>query len=232
MLYVVAMKSAEGNPLLRVDAALKRLCPPLALGCIQGSVTVQGSDPQLLAKLRQRAEQISSDLSSDKISVQPAIAATREAYRSLGKDPSRYRGSAEALLRRIVSGKGLYFINNVVDINNLISLRTLCPLGSYDRDKIGADVVFRSGAAGESYRGIGKDALNLEYLPVFADADGPFGSPTSDSERAMILPSTRRILTVIISFGGADELEKWAQQAIELFREHAAGRDLEYTVVG
>ena len=85
--------------------------------------------------------------------------------KNLGKDLSRYRGSAEALLRRVLSGKGMYKINTVVDINNLVSLKTFHPIGSYDLEKIKAPLTFRAGRPGESYKGIGKEVINVEQLP-------------------------------------------------------------------
>ncbi|HZQ70220.1 MAG TPA: phenylalanine--tRNA ligase beta subunit-related protein [Terriglobales bacterium] len=185
----------------------------------------------LLEKLKQRAQRIPMELPADKIGSQLSVAATRGAYRALGKDPSRYRGSSEALLRRIVSGKGLYFINNVVDVNNLVSLESFLPIGSYDSSKIANTVAFRAGARGEAYKGIGKDSLNLESLPVFSDEAGPFGSPTSDSERAMIVASTSRIVMMIIDFSGAADLDHWCRRGIDLLREHASGNSLSYRIV-
>ena len=222
------MPEASPEYHVHLDPSLKKACPLLAIACVQGRVVVQSSDSALLEKLNQRAHQISSELPSDKIAAQPFIASTREAYRSLGKDPSRYRGSSEALVRRIASGKGLYFINNVVDINNLVSLESFLPVGSYDLSKISDPITFRVGAPGETYKGIGKDVLNLESLPVFCDARGPFGSPTSDSERAMITSSTGDIAMMIIDFSGKADLELASRLSMELLRQHASGTALSY----
>ena len=225
------MLAASREVRVQIDPSLSRASASLALGCVQGRVMVQASDSSLLDKLNQRASQITAELPSDKIGAQPTIAATREAYRALGKDPSRYRGSSEALLRRIVSGKALYFINNVVDINNLVSLKSFLPIGSYDLETISDPMIFRAGVPGESYKAIGKDVLKLESLPVFSDAAGPFGSPTSDSERAMIAPSTRHIAMMIIDFSGKADLEQWCRNAIDLLREHASGDSLSRSII-
>jgi DNA/RNA-binding domain of Phe-tRNA-synthetase-like protein len=212
---------------VKIDASLKNTCPRLALVCVQGLVSVTQSDAALVEKLNRRAAEVSREVPADKIAAHPAIAATREAYRALGKDPSRYRGSAEALVRRVTSGKGLYFINNVVDVNNLLSLESLLPVGSYDLAKVGDCIIFRCGVAGEAYKGIGKDLINLDKLPVFSDEQGPFGSPTSDSERAMITPSVTQIAMMVIDFSGLVDLDRWSHRAIDLLREHASGSDLE-----
>jgi DNA/RNA-binding domain of Phe-tRNA-synthetase-like protein len=112
-------------------------------------------------------------------------------------DPSKYRPSSEALLRRVVQGKGLYRVSNIVDIGNLGSIETGWPYGCYDRSRIRSPIVFRHGAASERYERVGKEMWHLERRPVLADADGPFGSPISDSTRGMITESTREALIVI-----------------------------------
>jgi DNA/RNA-binding domain of Phe-tRNA-synthetase-like protein len=111
------------------------------------------------------------------------IKALRDAYRILGNDPTRYRGSNEALVRRITQGKDLYRVNTVVDVNNLVTLETLLSAGTFDLEFVRPPVVFRVGQPGEAYSGIGRGEIKIEGLPVFADQLGPFGSTTSDSER-------------------------------------------------
>jgi DNA/RNA-binding domain of Phe-tRNA-synthetase-like protein len=145
----------------------------------------------------------------------------------LGKDPARYRGSAEALLRRVIAGKGLPRINAVVDIINLVSVESRLSIGLYDLAHVQGDIVFRAGRAGETYKGIGKYDLNLDGLPVFCDALGPHGSPTSDSERTMVTSETKQVLAIIISFGGKEGLERWTQRMSELFQRFASGVSLE-----
>jgi len=123
--------------------------------------------------------------------------AVRAMFRAWDMDPSKYRPSSEALLRRVVQGKGLYRVSNVVDIGNLSSIETGWPLGCYDRSKIRPPLAFRHGTPGEAYEGIGKRVWHLEGRPVLADPDGPFGSPISDSTRSMITGEAREILVAI-----------------------------------
>jgi len=123
--------------------------------------------------------------------------AVRAMFRAWGVDPSKYRPSSEALLRRVIQGKGLYRVSNLVDIGNLGSIETGWPYGCYDRSRIAPPVVFRHGAPGETYEGIGKRTWHLEGRPVLADPQGPFGSPISDSTRSMIAESARDVLVVI-----------------------------------
>ena len=117
-------------------------------------------------------------------------------FRRWGVDPSKYRPSSEALLRRVVQGKGLYRVCNIVDIGNLGSVETGWPYGCYDRTTLHPAIAFRHGLPGESYEGIGKRAWHLEGRPVLADEQGPFGSPISDSTRSMITETAREALMV------------------------------------
>lgn len=130
----------------------------------------------------------------------PAIAATRRAYRALGKDPARYRPSAEALSRRIRKGEPPPLLDPRVDLGTLVSLETGFSIGVYDADRLAPPLVFRPGRPGESYPGIGGIVVNLEGLPVLADRDGPCGSPTRDSARTAVRPETGRILFVLYGF--------------------------------
>ncbi len=209
-----------------IEPELKRRCPKTALGCLTARVTPAVSPEALTAELRSRQEEVLRLADPAAVLAAPRIRATREAYKALGKDPARYRGSAEALLRRIMAGKGLPQINSVVDVINLVSLESRSPLGLYDLEKLRGEVTFRAGRADETYKGIGKYDLNLEGLPVFADADGPFGSPTSDSERTMVTAATTSILAVVISFGGSDGLGDWIARTADLLSRYAGGLDI------
>src|SRR6202023_3513578 len=137
----------------------------------------------------------------------------------------------EALLRRVIAGKGLPQMNAVVDVINLVSVESRLPVGLYDLAHVSGKIVFRAGRAGETYKGIGKYDLNLEGLPVFCDTLGPHGSPTSDSERTMVTSETKHVLAVIISFGGKEGLDRWTQRMSELFKKYGSGKNIEVTVV-
>ena len=216
---------------LSVDASLKRKCPSVALGLVTATVHTSDSPLELLAEMEACETSILKNADPRMLLDAPAISATRAGYRALGKDPARYRGSAEALLRRIVSGKHFPNINSVVDIINLVSVESRLPIGLYDLVHVEGDIVFRAGRKGETYKGIGKFDLNLEDLPVFADAAGPHGSPTSDSERTMVTPSTERVAAILISFGGPQSLDAWCRRMSVLFEKYAEGREIRIDTV-
>jgi DNA/RNA-binding domain of Phe-tRNA-synthetase-like protein len=216
---------------LTIDAGLKAKCPKTSLGCVSAQVEAPASPPGLIAELNSCREAVLRLPEPRTVLESPQILTTRAAYKALGKDPARYRGSAEALLRRIIAGKGLPHINTVVDIINLVSVESRLPIGLYDLAHVQGDIVFRAGGAGETYKGIGKYDLNLEGLPVFCDAIGPHGSPTSDSERTMVTSETKHVVAIIISLGGKEGLDRWIQRMSELFRRYAAATELDAIIV-
>jgi DNA/RNA-binding domain of Phe-tRNA-synthetase-like protein len=216
---------------ITVDLKLKAKCPGTALACVKARVEAGSSPAALLEEMKAREMEVQKLPSPRGVLESPQVEATRKAYKALGKDPARYRGSAEALLRRMIAGKGLPQINAVVDVINLVSVESWLPIGLYDLEHVSGEIVFRAGRAGETYKGIGKYDLNLEGLPLFADEAGPHGSATSDSERTMVTGATKHVLAIIISFGGAEGLERWAQRMSALWAEHAAGKDVEIQII-
>ena len=214
-----------------VDEALQKKCPRVALGCVTSQVEARPSPAVLVEEMQARVQEILRLPYARGVLESPQILATRAGYKALGKDPARYRGSAEALLRRVIAGKGLPQINAVVDVINFVSVESRLPIGLYDLAHVSGDIVFRAGRVGETYKGIGKYDLNLEGLPVFCDSLGPHGSPTSDSERTMVTGETQQVLAIIVSFGGTDVLERWTQRLVELLQRHASASILEQQII-
>ncbi len=216
---------------LSIDGALRQAAPELTLGAVSAAVTVTKHSADLWKQIDRACADFQREVRLVMLPHKLPVKALKDAYHALGKDPSRYRSSAEALGRRILQGKGLYRVNTVVDINNLISLETLHSVGSYDLGKITPPVTFRVGLPGESYKGIGKELINIEELPVFTDSTGPFGSPTSDSERAMILESTRKVMVVIIAFSGTAGLEANLKRTAEQLTRYCSAQRIETVLI-
>jgi DNA/RNA-binding domain of Phe-tRNA-synthetase-like protein len=178
--------------------------PGVKLGVVEADgLRVAPVDLGLAKLMDDVSERKRGEFTLESLAEAPAIRAVRAMFRECGKDPSKYRPSSEALLRRVVQGKGLYRVSNVVDICNLGSIETGWPYGCYDRARIRTPIMLRHGAPGEMYEGIGKKMWHLEGRPVLADPDGPFGSPISDSTRTMITGSAREVLVVIYAPDGA-----------------------------
>ena len=215
---------------LTIAPEFKVKIPNVVVGCITATVRNSQHDMALWQEIEAVAARFRG-VNMDEARKSPPIKALRDAYRALGNDPTRYRGSNEALVRRISQGKELYRVNTVVDINNLISLETLQSAGTFDLDRVQPPIIFRIGQPGEIYAGIGRGEIKIEGLPVFADQIGPFGSTTSDSERTMVRLETTRIMTVIISFLGAEGMDKTLDRAAGLLTKYAAATGIEAGVV-
>lgn len=176
------------------------ILPDLKLGCIYYESINTDLNYDLCQLVENETKKI-SDIDISKIKNIPQIASSREAYKKLGKEPSRYRLSAEALYRRIINQKNLYKINTAVDLINYLSIKTGYSIGGYDFEKIVGDIYLRKGRIEDIYHAIGRGIFNVENLPVFADDLGAFGSPTSDSERTSITLLTKKILMIVLNFG-------------------------------
>lgn len=217
---------------ITIDDELKELWPDAVLGCVQCKVKVCESPKALLEEIDIFCKELQNSIEKvPDITKREKISATRSAYKAFGKEPGRYRNSAEAMCRRIVQGKGLYQINNVVECNNLFSIKTGYSLGAYDVSKIEGTIIWKVAEEGAHYQGIGKDQINVEYLPVFADVQGPFGNPTSDSTRTRITESSREILMVIFGFSGLDNLNQDLESLAALLTTYCGAEAVETTII-
>jgi len=192
--------------------------PGVTLGVIEADdIRVEPANADLARAMNEVCARLRHELTLEQVAPLPSVRDVRAVFRAWGVDPSRYRPSAEALLRRVVQGKGLYPVSNVVDVSNLGSVETGWPYGTYDRAALTPPVALRLGRAGETYEGIGKRTWHLEGRPVLVDAAGPFGSPISDSTRTMVSEETRVILTVIFAPSGTPSAA--LVQAVERYAE-------------
>ncbi len=217
---------------ITINPEMKALWPDAVLGCIQCRVKVKDSPAELLEEIEEFGRELQAKIEKvPDIPKREKIADTRSAYKAFGKEPSRYRNSAEAMCRRIIQGKGLYHINNVVECNNLFSIRTGYSLGAYDVTKIKGAVTWMVAPEGTCYQGIGKDQINVEFLPVFTDDRGPFGNPTSDSTRTRITENAEEILMVIFGFSGADGMEKDLSDLVKLLETYCDACQVETKII-
>lgn len=199
---------------LTVSEELKSHCPEYRGAAVYAEVINTPFSEGLWQEIDFFTQELRAAETTEGIKHQPAIAATREAYKRCGKDPSRYRPSAEALRRRLLRGLELYRIDTLVDLINLVSLRTGYSIGGFDADKIqGTDLCL----------GIGRGVLNIEGLPVYRDAVGGIGTPTSDNERTKMDVGTRHILAIINGYDGdAARLQEAALMTQELLKKYAS----------
>ena len=208
---------------ITLSEEIKRLCPAFQGVAVMAQVTNSAHNAELWREIDAFTRELRAGETAESIKLQPAIAATREAYKRCGKDPSRYRPSAEALRRRLMRGLELYQIDTLVDLINLVSLRTGYSIGGFDADKIqGTDLKLGVGRAEEPFEGIGRGVLNIEGLPVYRDAVGGIGTPTSDNERTKMDLGTQHILAIVNGYSGQEGLREAAEMIQELLKKYTS----------
>ncbi len=190
-----------------VSKEIEQVCPRFVGAAVEAKVVNSPFCAPLWEEIHALGEQYRMELDTTLIKERiPGIAATRSVYKACGKDPSRYRPAAEALIRRMLQGKELYQIDTLVDLINLASIKYGYSIGGFDADKfVGDTLTLGVGRAGEPYEGIGRGMINIEGLPVYRDKDGGVGTPTSDNERTKIEIGTTHLLTLINGYDGNEQ---------------------------
>jgi DNA/RNA-binding domain of Phe-tRNA-synthetase-like protein len=179
-------------PGVNVDAAVGQIVRPVSAELAAVRVVVH--EPRLDAPLEDAAVRMRRS-----VDTWDTTAAVRSMYKRVGLDPTKHRPSSEALLRRVMRGEPLPRVNSLVDVINWCSVESQLPFGLYDATRIVGPVVLRLGRAGESYPGIRKDEVHVEGRLVLSDDEGPFGNPSSDSERTKVTEATTRALVVVFA---------------------------------
>lgn len=218
---------------IRIDSELFNTYKEIRLGCLSFKADVKDPDERFWKELNEevlpKVRENITDLEWGDI---PGVKGSRLAYKAFGRNPSRYRVSSEALLRRVKRGDELYHINSVVDVNNLISVTSGLSVGSYDLSKVKGPITLRKASTGEGYTGIGKDFIDMENMLVLADDEGIFGSSMSDSTRAMVTNQTQDVMVVIYCFEDSIDLEALVNEAKDAFIKYASVSDVECWIVG
>ncbi|MDE6556433.1 MAG: hypothetical protein K2K55_05660 [Duncaniella sp.] len=200
--------------------------PTVRLFTIEASVVNSPTSDSLWQVMEDSASGLRELLTLGEVNKRPAISATRAAYKACGKDPNRYRPSADALTRRVVKGMDLYRLETLIDIINIASLRSGYSIGCFDADKIvGETLTLGIGREGEPYEGIGRGELNISSMPVLRDEIGGIGTPTSDNERTKVDLGSRRILVVINVYGEEEDPSQTVGGIIRLLGEYAQCED-------
>lgn len=207
---------------ITLSEEIKAACPHFKGAAIYAKVKNTPHNEELWRQIDACIAEYKSAHEIEDIKKNPVIAATRTAYKNLGKDPNRYRPSSEALCRRILRDLGLYQIDTLVDLINLVSIRTGYSIGGFDADKIQGDaLVLGVGMADEPYEAIGRGVMNIEGLPVYRDAIGGIGTPTSDNERTKIDLNTTTFLATINGYNGEEGLVEVVEYMQSLLRDFA-----------
>lgn len=189
-----------------VSQEIESVCPCFVGAAVEAQVTNTAFCAELWDEIHDLERRLRAELTTESLKELPPIAATRRVYKACGKDPSRYRPASEQLIRRMLQGKELYQIDTLVDLVNLASIAYGYSIGGFDADKmVGTELTLGVGREGEPYEGIGRGMLNIAGLPVYRDALGGVGTPTSDNERTKMTMETTHLLVLINGYDGNEE---------------------------
>jgi len=151
--------------------------------------SLPGGEKHLPALRSEAGHEARGRLTAEGLSGHPPISALRKMFRAAGCDPTRYRISSEALLRRILKGEELPALHPLVDINNCLSVELAVPCCVMREGAFTPPLVLRAGRDGESYESL-RGPLNLQGKPLLADASGPLDTPITGNEKVKVTPET------------------------------------------
>lgn len=217
---------------IEISDEIRSAAPELRVIQVEADVHNPETCDELWERILAEGDALRARMEIPDINKRPAIAATRAAYKALGKEPNRYRPSAEALCRRMLKGKGLYRISTLVDVINLLSMRSGYSIGGFDADRIDGDLlVLGVGKKDEPFPAIGRGELNIEFLPIYRDATGGIGTPTSDTERTKLTEATTRLLMTVNVYGEGMPDDEFLELTEELLRKYAGAEKIEVKLV-
>ena len=207
---------------ITISEEIRLRCPEFVGTAVVANVRNSAFNAELWEEIEAFISDYRQRYTVDSIKEMPSIEATRTAYRRCGKDPSRYRPSGEALVRRTLKGNELYRVSTLVDLINLASIAYGYSIGGFDADKIEGDALCLGiGREGEPYEGIGRGVLNIEGMPVYRDDIGGIGTPTSDHERTKLSLETTSLLTIVNGYdGNRENVDACATYIQELLRRY------------
>ncbi len=208
------------------------VCPEFVGACITANISNTQYSADLWSEIDTLGAEYRATFTTESLKDMTSIQATRRIYKLCGKDPSRYRPSGEALVRRVLQGKGLYQVDTLVDLINLASMKYGYSIGAFDADKFSGDTLTLGiGKEGEPYEGIGRGMINIAGLPVYRDAVGGVGTPTSDHERTKVSLSTTRLLVLVNGYDGSEQgVTDTAEYIIKLLNKYCAATNCAYKI--
>ncbi|MCA0989245.1 B3/B4 domain-containing protein [Guptibacillus algicola] len=209
-----------------LSTSITETIPDFKVGWITYHDIVVENSPQMVrGRYQFYLETMMMDLEETELTSFPQVKEWRSVFKNLGTDPSRYRPSSEALLRRLKKGSDLPSIHSAADINNLLSLQYKIPIGIYDLDLVKGPITVEIGNELASYQGLNGREVNFNNKPVSSDEKGPFGSPIVDSKRTAVTEKTRNAIQLyyIQPSLSSEEAKKLLQASGEMFNQIHGG---------
>ena len=211
--------------------------PGYTRGVIPAFGVTNGDSPAgLISLLREAEESLSGRVKKEEIATHPYIASWREAFRSFGAKPAKFRPSIEAMVRRVLNNNSLPAINALVDIGNIVSLRHLVPVGGHAIDVVTEDIALRKATGNEEFIAFGSDKVEHPEPGevIFAEGNAVLTRRWSwrQANHTLTLPSTTAIEFNIDGLPPVSEIEvrEICLETMELIEKYCGGR-LRYEIL-
>ena len=215
--------------ILEIEPSLRDRFPGLqvTVGYVDG-VSVKESDAELQKFKEAICVEVRGKYSLDSLKDVYIFRSYRDFFWKVGIDPTKIRPAAEALVRRILAGKAIPLINNVVDSYNLASIKTEIALAAFNRDELKGSLLMRAAKSGERFSGIGmKEPMELGGGEVVISDEEKLVAiyPYRDAEKSKVSAETRNLLILVCGVPGIDEnpLKDAGKVALEFVTRFCGG---------
>ena len=225
-------------PTFRYSDPIIDTFPNVFGGLLIGTVENSASSESLQAAYRAEQQAVRERLADTPLSEVDSLKGWREAFRTFGVDPTKYRSAAEALLRRLTKKDEIPSINTLVDAGNLVSIRYSLPVAIVDVHNLGGDVLTVHFATGqELFTPLGVETPEHPDVGevVFTDASGDAYARRwcwRQSARSAARDDTTQIIGTIESHhpGGADDVRSALRDLRALLEQYAAFKGTDGTI--
>lgn len=206
---------------ISVDKGISELCPGITLAYAIAYNLGHVDEIKLSSLIESTIEEVRRRYTLESLRSDPIVRAYRDFYwRYLKIDPTKIRPAAEALIRRVLRGRPFPRINPIVDIGNIISIKTGVCIGLYDVDKLlTSRLVLRRARKGEVFYPIGGRPRELSENSIVLAEDSRIihEFPHRDSIHTAVDESTKRVLLVTCGVPGIDK--KYIIETLELLKK-------------
>lgn len=219
------------DPIFRYHPEILRRFPHLVGGMILAKgVRIKESPPALQKAYLEEQRATVQRIGETPLSELPALAAWRGAFRQFGVKPTQYRNAAEALLRRLTKHGEIPYINAVVDMANLVSIRYALPVAAFDIEAVQGKILVKFAEGDERFTPLGRSAVEhpLPGEVIFVDTTGLVVARRwcwRQSDESASRPGTERILFTIESQheDGANAIRDGLRDLRPLVHEYLGG---------
>ncbi|RAS72791.1 B3/B4 domain-containing protein [Priestia endophytica] len=199
------IKPSEVN----IDSSISKVSSATSLGIITYKVQkLTESSNNFKEKFASLKEILIDKYSTIKVTEQDEVKAWREFLKQLKIDPSRYKVSSEALIKRTISDKPLFWVNGAVDVNNFLSVLHVTPMGIYDMNHIQGSISYGLDSNEASYDALNGRIVSMKGKPHLSDELSGFGSPIVDSQRTKVTIESKNLMHVLYFHPGISQDEK------------------------